>query len=133
MSNSKAKTTPAAGVKGAAKKTTEPKAHKPDHQEVIYNILKAHDGKYPLDRIETAAQAIKKASGGSYTHSAKLNFVIDKEGNILAQPAEQGMKVHLLYLQKRKVAKTTFMLKTFPKEAAEVAKKFNIKIPTPKS
>ncbi len=109
MSNSNGKTS---GQKAKAPKETKAKPR--DRQEVIFSVLAANGGKYPLERIETASQALKKATGGSYHRAAGFFFVVDKEGNVLPQPTEKGVLNQLAYIKGRKDA-TTWYLDKFGK------------------
>ena len=110
----------------AAKTAPVAREGRRDRQEIIWEVITAAGGKLSADKIEAAAQKIKSVTAGTYASTAKRNFVM-KEDNVLPEISEAGFKTQLLYAKKRNLS--TWVLRTFPTEAAAAAKKLGLPMP----
>lgn len=111
-----------------SKKTTPPveETRRMDRQEIIYNLITQAGGKITLEKLESEGQKIKRAKPGNYSATAKSAFVV-KDGSVLPEPSEKGLRGQLQYCQKRKLV--TWLIRKFPKQASEVAKKESLPMP----
>jgi len=96
-------------------------------QDVIYSILQRNSSGTPLDELEIEGQKINKITKGRYIAVAKSEFTIT--GNLVFPTiSERGYRIGIKYTINR--GTTHWIVRMFPKESEEHAKKMNVNLTT---